>query len=204
MTKFESRYPFRAYDYIVITDLVKAQPGDAASIKPIFQVMEEPVAFFDYVNYVVAADGDLTLLLNANSTTVGNYTLHTPNLETNREELIQYRIGVDSADLAVQFSVGGTNMMFVGGNWTYITPYSSPIEGGPPWFFSYEKRYPKITITNTNPSLPVAALGTNQGLQVWGWKYRIAEVPEDVAAAVAAKGIFSTVTLVPSAGGGKA
>jgi hypothetical protein len=204
MTKFEPRYPFRAYDYIVITDLVKGpQPGNAASIGPVFQVMEEPVPFFDYCNYIVPASGKQVLNLNANSTTVGNYTLHTPNLETNRDELLQYRIGVDSADIAVQLSIGGSDMLYVGGNWTYITPYSSPVEGGSPYFFAYQKRYPKVTITNTNPSIPVAALGTNQGLQVWGWKYRIEEVPSDLASSVIAKGIFSTVTAVPS-GGGKA
>ena len=199
--KFEPRFPLRAYDYFILTNQATGRPP-----YPVFQVTDEPVHFYDYLNYYVPADSEWTVTLNGHNVTVGTITLHVPNLGTQPDELIQARLGIDSLDLAVQVTINGKQLFQLGADQTYLTPLESAVEDGEgPWIWSYGTDFiPELTITNTNPYVTLAATGINQGIQVWGYKYSYRQVSPSEAAQVYASKAFTTITtfFTLSSGGG--
>jgi len=198
--KIEPRYPLRAYDYFILTNQASGTPP-----YPVFQVVDEPARFYDYLNYYVPADSEWTVTLNGHNVTVGTITLHVPNLQTQPNELIQVRLGVDSMDLAVQVTMNGKQLFMLGSDQTYLTPLNSAIEGEGPWIWTYGTDFiPSLTITNTNPAAALAAVGVNQGIQVWGYKYRWRQVTRAEAQEVYESRAFTAITTLFSLGGGGA
>jgi len=196
--KIEPRYPLRAYDYFILTNQTTGTPP-----YPIFQVTSEPVRFYDYLNYYVPAGSEWTVTLNGHNVTVGTVTLHVPNLQTQPNELIQVRLGIDSLDLAVQVTMIGNKLFMLGADQTYLTPLNSAIEGEGPWIWTYGTDFiPTLTITNTNPYVTLAAVGINQGIQVWGYRYTWRQVTRAEAQEVYESRAFTAITPVFTLGSG--
>jgi hypothetical protein len=206
--KIEPRYPFRAHDYIYITDT-----------QQFYRVIQEPIHFFDYLNYYVSAGSTQTITLNGQSITTAVGTLHVPNLTTpNYNQLNQVYFSIDSLDITATFKVNGNDMFYLAPKGTALTAVNSPITSDSnEWthflWSATTTIIPEVTIANLNPSVPVYAAGPQLGIQVWGYTYMLQSVTPPVYEVRLANGQtrteyknYSTVTIVPknSIGGGSA
>jgi hypothetical protein len=209
--KIEPRYPFRAHDYIYITDT-----------QQFYRVIQEPIHFFDYLNYYVAAKSTQTITLNGQSITSPVGTLHVPNLTTpNYNQLNQAYFALDSLDIIATFKVNGIDMFYLAPKGTALTAVNSPIRANSSeWdhfiWSATTTIIPEVTITNLNPVAPVYAAGPQLGIQVWGYTYLLQPVPASEVISIERlpngqirkKQIhsYSTVTITPknSIGGGVA
>jgi len=189
--KYEPRYPFRAHDYIYITDT-----GEY------YKLIQEPIHFFDYLNYYIPASSSglqtQTIALNGSSITAPVGTLHVPNLTTpNYNQLNQAYFALDSLDITASFKVNGIDAFYLTPKATALTAVNSPISSDAnDWdhflWSATTSIYPQVTITNLNPAAPAVAAGPQLGIQVWGYTYMMKGV-----SATEAMQHYSTVTITP-------
>ncbi len=192
--KYEPRFPLRALDNVLIIE------DNKLNIYNMYQITQDPIYFFDYVNYYIPAGGTQTITLNGQSIPVGSYNLHVANLSTpSRNVLNQVYLGIDSMDIAVKVMVNGTYMFYLTPTGTYLTGEDSPITRDMDHFVwaAGSSILPQLEIKNLNPSFPVAALGQNQGIQVWGYTYNLKLLSPQEAELAFKTNKYTTITPVP-------
>lgn len=190
----ESRYPFRAYYVLLITDFQKGQ------IPVLYQITSEPTQFFDYCNYIVNPASSLNISLNG--TSPSGLNLHVPDLTTDGTLTInQVWLGIDSLDIAVSVGVKSVQEFYLNPSGTKLTPLSSGIatyNSVNPIYSYGSNYYPTIAVTNLNPSLSVSALAPNQGIQVWGYTYKLEALSAEDSKQYLNSGKFAAITLLPN------
>lgn len=192
--KYEPRYPFHALDNIIITD----------NGNKMYQITQEAIPFFDYLNYYISQGGTLEVTLNGQTVSAGPYNLHVPNLTTSSTLILnQAYLGIDSMDVAIQVKVNGTYLFYLSPTGTYLTASDSPITRDMEHFIwsTGSTIIPQLTLINRNPSVPVYAVGQNQGVQVWGYTYTLKLLSPAEAQDALRNRRYSTITITPSLNG---
>ena len=193
----EPRYPFKEYWVLLITDREYQRQGQA--YPTLYQIIEE-TEFFDYLNYEIAAGGSLTVTLNG--TPPAGMNIHVPNLTSSGPlEIHQAWIMPDSLDLAISVSVRNVQLYYLNPSGTRLTPLSASLGsfGIMDPIYSYgSNNYPTLTLYNLNPAVPLAALFPNQGVQVWGYTYRLEPLSESESRKYLESGKFTAITLLPT------
>lgn len=205
--KVQNPYLFDAFSYILVTDVVTelSQPWTG-----IFQVQSAPIPFYDYMNYSVTASGTntdtFTATLNGNNVTLSSVTYHVPNFQTGGVQngvfnsLVQYWAMVDSLDVELQVTLHGTQLFQLTKDQTYLTPATSGVSQyiSTPQYAYGTQIIPTFIVTNTNPYNTIANSNANQGIQVWGNRYKVAQLTDlGQAQAIFNAGRYTPITVTP-------